>query len=37
MNKKFVEQMKSNLELEKKDLLFKIQRDREIDIDMSRR
>lgn len=35
MNKRFITQMKKNLELEKKSLLFKINRDKEFDIDMS--
>jgi hypothetical protein len=37
MNKKFTSQMKTNLEAERKDLLSKIERDKEFDIDMSRR
>jgi len=37
MNKKFIIEMKNNLEKERKDLLLKIERDKEFDIDMSRR
>lgn len=37
MNKKFIIEMKANLEKERKDLLLKIERDKEFDIDMSRR
>jgi len=37
MNKKFTSQMKTSLETERKDLLSKIERDKEFDIDMSRR
>lgn len=37
MNKQFIIEMKTNLEKERKDLLLKIERDKEFDIDMSRR